>query len=854
MSQFNNRAQFISAQASEKITLAHVSAKKRLYVFTGPVSNVYSKVVPYFVDGLKQDTQDLTKVNNLVSMPEGSFYYDIETSTLHTRLVGDVDPRDVEVIATYKFFYSDKAVQLSHDLQDISEDVNYEGRIVSSPGYKHKIGINQALTSLIGEGTLHLKNQDAGLDEIFDKLVFENQEVTIYSWNPDLNPSESRVIYRGSITNKSFDDADVKLKIKDQIFALLDAPELNAYTTADNVSESVQGRFKRRVYGRVDGLQCQSIDQIAEGIIATGTVSANANSDQLNGTGTTFLSEIQQDDKIVVGNQEFTVNSVQSDVLITLSDETEYGFSGQPAIITPDNGSTLKNRTYLATGHVCAEVTHNITNVLQFNRVQLDNTSGLFGGDFLEFTDTGERIEIRDVAPNNIIVLQQNMVTKPAVLTTAVRRPIQEVYIGSTRVKADDYVINNASSGCGITFNEDAEFNLTRSKNTVFSATFTNGSRTVSVANNEVALTEVFTPGDWIKPDNVVYDTFYRIVNVNDTSLDIDIVFADPTISDTIEIKAVQYLKDDSVVSVNILGKTEDNTASGQWIFNAAQVNRDLIKDINITVINDASFDSAELDGPQLISMAIPENFQSKSIPTVKDITDKINKSVQGSLTLDNDLLIKYQILNVYTGENLPIIKDSDVISWKVKSTNGKTYKTALGKYRFTDVDLSTQENGNKFFSFDSEFVERYIGTNKVDEIELYLYKERDAEIATHRHIYYNQLGVATLSITTDLRLEDIEIGQVVVADFQRLYKRRGSSENRKKVMLVIGKTLTGERAQLELSDLGNTFNTSSFITPNDAPDYLVASEDEKLIYGFITDNQGIVDDDEDTAGVHLIS
>ncbi len=851
---FNDRTDFTTAASSEKITLVHVNAKRRLYVFSGPTLSIYSKAVPNFVTALKQDNTDLSSVANLAAVSEGTFYYDIEESTLYARFFGDVAPDSVEVIATYKFFYADKGLQLSHDLQDISDDVNYDGRVIATPGYKHKIGIDQSLTSLVGEGTLHLKNQDGGLDDIFDTLVFENQEVTIFSWNPDLQPSESRVIYRGSITNKVFDGLDVKFKIKDQIFNLLDSPSLTQYTANDNVSDSVQGQFKRRVYGRVDGLRCQSIDQIADGITLTGDVSSGANEVLLSGTGTIFLSEVLQGDSITVGTQEFTVEEVLDDTSITLSDETEYGFSGQPAILTPQNGSTLKNREYLATGHTCAQVTKTVVNALQFNRVEVNNTEGLFGGDFIEFADTSERLEIKDIAPGNIVVLQQNMVTLPAVGTDVVRRPIQEVYINSRRVNADDFTITNTSSGCGLIFDTDVEFNLTRSKNSILSGTFTNGTRNITVPSTEVSLSEVFEPGDWVKPNSVLYTTFYKVVNVNEASLDIDTNFTDATITDTIEFKRVVYLEDDSIVSVNVLGRTVDGTAEGQWIFNAAQVERDLIEDIGITTYNSASFVEGELDSPQLISLAIPAVFTSKTLPKTKTIVDNINKSVNSSLTIDNDLLIKFKTLNVFTGEDLPVIRDFDVINWKVKSTNGKTFRTVFSKYRFTDVSLDTLEEGNKAFTFDSEFVERYIGTNKVDEAELLLYKERDAEIATHRLIYYNRLGVATLTLTTDLRLEDIEIGEAVIVDFEKLYKTLGNSGQRKKVMLVVGKTLTGQRTELILSDLGNTFNTSSYITPNDAPDFTAATDDEKLIYGFITDNQGIVDADEDTAGIHLIS
>ena len=69
-----------------------------------------------------------------------------------------------------------------------------------------------------------------------------------------------------------------------------------------------------------------------------------------------------------------------------------------------------------------------------------------------------------------------------------------------------------------------------------------------------------------------------------------------------------------------------------------------------------------------------------------------------------------------------------------------------------------------------------------------------------------------------------------------------------------MGKVVTGDSVRLELSDLGNIFNTSSVITPNTTLPFATATEDEKLKYGFITDSQGIVDSDETTANIHLIS
>ena len=849
-----NRPDFIKQQSSEKITLAQLDARARLYVFNSPVSGIYSKTVPYFVAGIKQDETSLASVASILDITQpGQFYYDIKSSILYVRPYSDLAPSTVEIIATYRFFFSNKGLQTTHNLEEIEEEVHYDGRIISSPGYKHKIGIDQALTSLVGEGTLSLKNEDGGLDNIFDALIFENQIATIWSWNQNLPASQARVIYRGKVTNKTYDSNRVTFKIKDEIFSLLDAPSLEAYSNSDNVSESVKGRYKRRVYGRVDGLQGQATDQIAEGFQLSGTASMVANSTILTGTGTSFLNDVIEGDSIIIGTQEFEVDSVDSDTQLTMNDEASFAFSGQAIILNPERGSVLKNRTFLGAGHICATVTHTVVNALQFNRIILDSTEGLFSGDFLEFVSNGERIEIKNIAPGNVVVLVQNVITKPTIGSQAIRRPVQDVFIENKRVAANDFTIFNTSSGCGITFSEDVEFNLARPKNTVFNATFTNGSRVVTVSVNELSLEDVFKPGDYVKPNDDTYSVYYKITHLTETEIYLNQVFVEPTITDTVEIKSPNYLNDSSIVSMNILGKTVDGTAEGVWIQTAAQAQRDLLNDINITAIDEQSFIDGNLDATQLVSMAIPFDFKSKSLPNVKTIVDALNKSVHSSLTLNNSLEIQYRVLNVYTGEDLPIIRDHDVINWKIRSTNGKTFKTALIKYRHTDVDLATLEAGNKFVSFESQFVRRYIETNKADEVSVYLYNDLDAEISSHRHLYYNSLGVATMEIETDLRLENIEIGDVVIADFRRLYKRKGD-DVRKKTMLVVGKTVTGEKTVLELSDLGNTFNTSAYITPNDAPEYSLATEDQKLRYGFITDNQGIVNNIEDTAGINLIS
>jgi len=111
-------------------------------------------------------------------------------------------------------------------------------------------------------------------------------------------------------------------------------------------------------------------------------------------------------------------------------------------------------------------------------------------------------------------------------------------------------------------------------------------------------------------------------------------------------------------------------------------------------------------------------------------------------------------------------------------------------------------------------FVEKYVGTNKTDEIDTYLYEENRAKIMSHRNTFLQSLGRTDIKLTSDLRLEDLEIGDTVIINFDRLFKRFGDSDSRKKAVILVGKTVNGERTILEFSDLGNVFNRATDITP----------------------------------------
>lgn len=829
-----------------------MNAKTRLINWGLDSGFIYKRTVSYFVTELQANDNSLTSVSTLGSLVAGSFYYDPVNSELFVWLPDNSNPEDSEMVVTYRLFYSNVPISLPWDLSDSTEeDVYYDGRILQNPGYKFKIGIEQNLTSTVGSGNLKLENNDGALDEIFDKFIFENQVVEIYSYNRDLSSDQAQIIFRGRITNKSYTEQEVAFTVKDQIFDLQQNVPQNVFTASDNVNEDTQGNYKRWLYGKVDGLKLQSVDQIGDGYAITGTVSINTSNNTMVGSGTIFLTELSPQDTILIETQRFTIESVDSDTSATLSSVPTYSINGAAAILTPAIPVVNKNRDFFVADHACALLTKQVVNALQFNRIILNDTIGLEAGDFVEFTG-GVRREIKNVAPGNVIVLRQNVPSLPAIGSDVTRQPVQQVFIEGQEVDASDYAITTNSTETKITLEDDAEFNVAPLRDLNLSMTFTNGSRTITYAGT-ANLTEIFEPRDYIRPNNISYTTFYEILAVQDTQIIIRTNFTDPTITDIIEAKQPTYVGDDTIVSCNSLGKTKDGTPSGEWIRTSADVVEDLLNEINLTAQDSASFLDVSTKVSQLVSLAIPRT-PGDSTTTVKAAIDIVNRSTRCALTVDKDLNLKYESVLISSPEEFVVISDSDVVNWKIKSTNGNNYRNAIIKYRHQDIINATLESGNRVKTHSSTFVERYVGTNKTFEEDFYIYEETAAQIAAEREVYYNSLGRSEITIESDLRLENIEIGDLAVLDFERLYKRFGDETTRRKLVTCVGKNVTGEKVVLEFSDYGNTYNTSAYVTDNAANDFSLSDSDDKIKNGYITDSKGIVNTDENTNKINLIS
>lgn len=987
-SSIRNRSDFIERQESEKNTLVQIEATTRLINWNLVSGGLYNRSVDQFTVRIADCVDELTQVGSIVDVVPGTWFYDTKSGEISINLLDDSDPNLTDIVATYRFFYSDTTMTASYNMTNEGVHVLYDSRLASAPGYNHKIGYEQNLTSVVGQGSLKLHNQDGALDDIFDRYYFENQSVKVYSWNRELDFSEAQIIYRGRVTNKSFNSEQITFTVKDPMYDLNQPVPTGVYEDGvDDVSSSLFGKSKRWIYGRVDGLRVESLDKIENGYLIAGTATVEQDTNIIIGTGTSFLTDLSIGDELTLNDEKYTIDSIFSDTQATINSILKLAINNLEIFVKPKLPPVSRNRNYQVSSHAISESQTEITEVIQLNRVRVVDNSSYFAGDIIELGNSGERIGIKSIGQNGLIVFQQSAVNVPVVGELLNRVAIQNVYIGTERILEDDFVVNNGPDGCFIVIDTDAEENIADVISTAIQGTFITNSRVVQVTGDEDRIKEVIEPNVLIRSTDITSTEFQRVLGVQEipeTEIDFedylnanfpisahnsfeffpitgvtgqiyraldanqlyawngsaynsisdindapatnynttnklylsdedrfnyaigmtitiitdDIgdwittisdlsrvegdswielglalprvatsddkigllnvvnvrdVITEPTNSGLIQYKSPDWLSDTSIVSVDSFGKTKDNTVHGEWIRTGSETVEDIVRSMGIDEINQDEFDRANLEAPQIISLTVPQS--SAALPQdARTTINLINKSIIGSLNMDNELDLQYTIIQPNIDEeNIPQVNDFDLISWQVNTVNGKVIRDVGLNYRHMDYQRTVESKGSLNVEYSYDFVDKYIMTETRDDIDCYIYTKFDAEIRAHREAYHRSLSRSDITLVSDLRLENYKIGDSIVLNIDRLYRRLGDNF-KKKVVMVVGKKVTGNRITLYTTDFGNLYNRSNIITRNDAPCYEDATSEEKLKLGFITDNRGIIDDDENINNTQLIS
>lgn len=842
---------FQAMASSEKITLATLDAARRLMGWSLHSGSVYKLSGFSFqkITSLEDSGTAYTEVSSLGSVIAGTFFLDRETQTLYIQTSTSVDPNTRFIVSRVRLFFANVPVVLPHDLASGFE-ILWEPLVKSTSEFGVEIDtVNQTSEAIEGSGSLTLTNDGDFWPAHFDKLYFENAACSIYSYHRDLDPSDARLIYSGRVDKKSYTSQAVSFTLKDVIASLRTPIALG--TIGDlglRTGSDIERARQRLILGRVFGLRPVNVDQVVDGYPITGTVSVTYNSATLTGTGSAFLTQLSPDDRIVLDGEEYTIATVTSDTSATLTENFPgvAGLSGVTATIVPEQPKRWMNRVWKIAGHALREPQTTVENGSSITQLYVADPSEIFPGDniYVGTLGSGDLVLVEDVV-GNFVRLSTSLATVPPIGTPVLRPAVQNVRIDDVALTYyQDYTLD--ASTATLTLRSTAESNSAPIRHLTSSLSFTNGSRTVT----GTGLKNSIKPGYMV---GVVGNAvFFEVLSVDsDTQLTLR-TNATFTANTTGRYKSLIYSEGENVLTLDVLGRTEDGTSTGSLLKTAPSMVKALLGDLNLTSrIDSASFDEAEAIAPMSLGLVFPSEYNSSTVPVYRSVINEINRSVFGSLVQTNTYSLAYNVLRPRKSTAAVKFDESDILGWKFESTGEKIVKTCTVEYRTKEYDYLTGKASKNTETKTSNVANYIVQSTREQTFSSALVDETDARILAERWSFILEHSAGRATIETKLQAMSVEVGDIIEVTHRKFFERLGISQ-KSRLFLVEAVRKSGSRVNLEVVDLSNAFSRVAAVTTNTAS-YSSATDQEKLYGGYITDSNGLIANDPNSFGLNLI-
>jgi hypothetical protein len=675
-------------------------------------------------------------------------------------------------------------------------------------------------------------NTSGHFDNIYDRYIFENQSIKFYSWFPTIPINEKILLFDGVIESKSFSETKVTLRVKDFVYKLKNKVNLGLFSELDgNILPSIIGTAKRRIYGQADYVDCVSLDATLGGYSMTGLLSGAISTATITGAGTLFLSEVSPEDELlfIIETEEvkLAIVSVESNTSLTIGKVLDSNISSLTAKIKPIIPYRAKNRTWMLANHKLRNPITTISTVISNNRFEVVSSLDMFEGN--EITVNGIQSKIRRISGNEIVT-ESSVLPIPSVSDVIERLPIYSVFYGKRKlIYSRDYTISNTTD-CKVILNSDAEFNTIEQLSLSTSFVFTNGSRSITTA----AITDlrsIIKTRDWIRSSSLSESTWYEVLQVMEQQILIRTPFVGASGTKTSYYKNIEYIEENTLVTASCLGME----VSGTWIKTASDAVRHLVlNDAGFATINEASFLKAKTDCKYTLSLVIPTKIGG-AYTLVRDEITKINESIFGVLYVNTDHEISYSVFNSKRPELLEALHDDDILSFTVDSNQNIINEVKVNYSPY--IDIYSGEPAFKTATHISTFVNELIGIKSTHEKTLYLYSDSDAEIIAQRLCFFRSLSNSTVTLKTKMNLSSTVVNDKIYLSLDRLFKRYGGSDRRR--LGVVSGIKKGEfGCDISITDLGNIYNRVMAIAPNSTLAYSASSDDDKMKWGYILDNE----------------
>lgn len=840
---------------SEKITLAIMHASKRLVSWTLETGAIYKKSQSGIVQGASVNGVALTEAASS-ALNSGEFYHDRTTSEIFIRLSDDSSPVGKFVVVVRKLFFASSAVSLPYDLAS-GEEVFFEPMVDSTSAFGVEIDtVNQQTEAIEGDGVLTLRNDQEFWPAYFDKLTFENQTVEIYSWATALDASEAKLLFRGKVESKSYSQHQIVFKLKDLMANLRDAVPLQAISTLNaRHPANLATAFQRMIFGRLNGFRPVNIDALQNGSYPiTGTVTVSNGSATVTGASTAFLSELSPDDRLMIAGVEYTIANVDTNTSLTLTETYSVpGASGLSVEVKPANSKRWINRVWKIAGHPLCQPTRTVQAGSSTSRLFLDSTRDIFDGDKIYVGDlgSGELVTVDKVINSTQLSLSESLAVNHSLGTSVIRPAIQKLKINDTELLFwRDFTLN--ADLARLTLRSSAEWNAAQTRESTQSATMTNGSRVVT--GTGTSFKTLLKPGMIVRIKGTV--DFFEVLSVeSDTQFTLRTDASGLTPSPkTGQLQYRELILDpgSDVLSCEVLGRTHDNTTTGQLLKTAPEIVQTLLTDAGLqSQINTVSFDNAKELSQEELAFSIPKKMDEKKTTTYRDVINEINKSVFGILLQDGNFQFSYDLLRPQAGTAASLTLDeSDCLSFKAVGTNKNVIQKATVNYGRREYDDETSEESTQVVSRTSDHVTYMLGSGKQRTFESLLVNEADAQRLADRWGFLLENSTQSIQIETKLQAIDLAINDVIIFQHKKLYERFSGSA-KAKILLVERLEKTASGVSIAAVDLSNAFNRVCFISDVETS-YENTEETDRMSAGFYCDAEGL-SGDERSHGTNLI-
>jgi hypothetical protein len=275
---FGTYAEYQAAPSSEKIILAVIEARRRLLGWVLDSGSIY-KLASFDAQRVVsiEDSGTAYVEGSSASLSAGQYFHDRAAGVLYLRASDSSNPNSRFLVMAEGLYFSNVGISAPYDHGTWGGyEVYYRDGLESTSEFGVELDTeNQLGEALEGTGTFSFMNDQEYWRPVFEKKSFSNGRAYAYSWNRDLPITEAKILYRGKISGKTYDEKKITFTLVDGIVELRAPVQLTKLSDIGGarIPTNLYEAFQRRLYGEAQGIRPVSLDQILTGYPLAGTVS-----------------------------------------------------------------------------------------------------------------------------------------------------------------------------------------------------------------------------------------------------------------------------------------------------------------------------------------------------------------------------------------------------------------------------------------------------------------------------------------------------------------------------------------------------------------------------------------------------